>query len=295
MLKNYCPKSGNCNNDIDKINAGFLWLFNAFFGKHGSSVINNTYKDDTVCIMIWLSYMLNLKSHDGINTLKSFYSQHIQNNEKYTKIEVNDETYDNYKKIIDEIKEYMDINISHMSRFYKLLKLLCNMNTAYTRNSSSKCSEHAKKFADEYEKLFNDNDNIEGSSYNKVLRVLSRYYNNFEKGRSYNNISLYLPSLSTEKTSRKVIVAGSNETKIDDSSIGIYQSNLVTTPLSFNTILSDSSILNKLIRVLSILVAIPIFWGISYKYSLFGFRKRSQKQNLREKLKKIRRKWMINI
>ncbi|WBY57650.1 PIR protein [Plasmodium yoelii yoelii] len=49
---------------------------------------------------------------------------------------------------------------------------------------------------------------------------------------------------------------------------------------------SSSSIASKLIPILSILVAIPIFLGIAYKYSLFGFRKRGQKQHLRENLKK---------
>ncbi|SBW38133.1 Plasmodium variant antigen protein Cir/Yir/Bir, putative, partial [Plasmodium berghei] len=40
---------------------------------------------------------------------------------------------------------------------------------------------------------------------------------------------------------------------------------------------SSSSIKNKLIPVLSIIVAVPIFLGIFYKYSLFGFRKKCKK------------------
>ncbi|ETB60751.1 hypothetical protein YYC_02360 [Plasmodium yoelii 17X] len=46
----------------------------------------------------------------------------------------------------------------------------------------------------------------------------------------------------------------------------------------------------SLISIAFIFVAIPIFWGISYKYSLFGFRKRFQKQKLREKIKNIMKK-----
>ncbi|CXH20923.1 Plasmodium variant antigen protein Cir/Yir/Bir, putative [Plasmodium berghei] len=47
-----------------------------------------------------------------------------------------------------------------------------------------------------------------------------------------------------------------------------------------------SALVNKLIIVLSILVAIPICLGISYKYSLFGFRK---------KCKKIKKKIIIRL
>ncbi|EAA19528.1 uncharacterized protein PY17X_0400019 [Plasmodium yoelii] len=46
----------------------------------------------------------------------------------------------------------------------------------------------------------------------------------------------------------------------------------------------------SLISIAFIFVAIPIFLGISYKYSLFGFRKRFQKQKLREKIKNIMKK-----
>ncbi|ETB59044.1 hypothetical protein YYC_03336 [Plasmodium yoelii 17X] len=284
IFKKYCPGE-KCNNDIDKINAGCLWLFNSFFNKYGSSAINNTYKDDTVCIMIWLGYILNLKSHDGIITLNNFYSQHIQNNTKYTEHNFTDQTHKNYKGIIDAIKEYMDINISHISRFYKLLKVLCNMNSAYTSSNSNNFSEYVKKFADEYEKLLNDNENNDDSSYNKVLIVLSRYYNNFGNGRAFNG-KISLPSLPTEKKKKKVIVENSKEPKAHDLPDGTDQSDIETRIQSDDTTLSESSLVNKLVIVLSILAIIPIFLGISYKYSLFGFRKRSQKQHLRKKLKK---------
>ncbi|EAA22040.1 putative yir3 protein, partial [Plasmodium yoelii yoelii] len=49
---------------------------------------------------------------------------------------------------------------------------------------------------------------------------------------------------------------------------------------------SDPSVVSRLIPVLLIYVVTLILLGISYKYSLFGFRKRSPKQHLREKLKK---------
>ncbi|ETB56679.1 hypothetical protein YYC_05498 [Plasmodium yoelii 17X] len=284
FFKEYCHN--NCESDIDKINAGCLQLINYFFIKLGFSADSNTLKSDAVCIIIWLGYILSLKPPDKINTINDFYSSHIENNEEYSKHKINDDKYNNYKKIIDETKEYMNINISNMPKFYKLLKLLCSINTAYTNKNSSQASEHAKKFADEYQKLYDDDNNNEGNSYNKILNVLSNYYNNFGEGTDYNNTSIDRPKLPTKKTPKIVDVENSSATKATGSSSEPNKSDITTKTPSPNIKLSDSSLVNKLIIVLSIFSATLIFFGIAYKYSLFGFRKRSQKQHLREKLKK---------
>ncbi|CDU85261.1 PIR protein [Plasmodium yoelii] len=281
----YCPNR-NCEDDTDIVNAGGLWLFNAFFGISGTSHYHNAYKDMVVCIMVWLSYKLSLKTFDNITTLKNFYSNHIENNEKYTEHIINDGKFKSYKEIIDELNGYMDINISYMSKFDELLKLLCKMNTAYTKDISSDFSEHANNFVDKYKELLNDDNNIDNSSYSKVLLVLSNYYNNFENNKALRSTSMKLPPLPTEKTAKKVGVIDRKETKTNDSSSKKDKLNIETPNPSYTTTFSGSPLINKLIPVLSTLVAIAIFWGISYKYSLFGFRKRSQKQHLREKLNK---------
>ncbi|ETB59951.1 hypothetical protein YYC_03301 [Plasmodium yoelii 17X] len=285
LFKKYCS-SEKCEGDVNIVNAGCLWLFNEFFGKTGTSSYHDVYKDVTMCIMIWLSYKLSLKTFNNITTLKDFYSNYIENNKEYTKDKLNDETYSSYKEIIDEIKEYMNIDIINISKFYKLLKLLCDMNTSYKNNNSSKISEDGNKFVDEYQKLFDDDNNNGDNSYNKVLLVLSNWYNNFGKGTRYNNTSINLTPLPTKKTPKKDNVESSKETKTTESSNEAGKSDIATITLSQNTTLSGSSLVNKIISVLSIFGAIAIFFGISYKYSLFGFRKRAQKQNLREKLKK---------
>ncbi|CDR19172.1 YIR protein [Plasmodium yoelii] len=51
---------------------------------------------------------------------------------------------------------------------------------------------------------------------------------------------------------------------------------------------------STLISIGFIFVAVSIFLGIAYKYSLLGFRKRSQKQCLRERIKNIKKKLIIN-
>ncbi|ETB63512.1 hypothetical protein YYC_00036 [Plasmodium yoelii 17X] len=285
IFKKYCPNE-KCNSDLDKVNAGCLSLFYEFFGKFGTTVDPNTYKGDVLCIMIWLSYILSLKPPDNITKLNEFYSNHIQNNEKYTTRNVNDEGYDSYTDIIDEIKEYIDININHMSKFYELLKLLCGMNTAYTNGKSNDFSEHANKFVGKYKELLNDDNNIDNSSYDKVLRVFFKYYNDFEKGRARSKAQMERPQLPTEKTPKNGEAGSSKEIKTADPSIETDQSGTVTTILSSNTTLSVSSLVNKLIPISFILVVTIILLVIAYKYSLCGFRKRSQKQQIREKLKK---------
>ncbi|CXH20047.1 Plasmodium variant antigen protein Cir/Yir/Bir, putative [Plasmodium berghei] len=236
FFNKYCPNN-NCDVDIDIVNDGCLWLFNNFFGSFGISLYRNTYKDMVVCVMIWLSYKLNQKTEHRTTKLNDFYSNYIQNRTEYAKHKPNDETYDNYNKILDEIKEYMDIDINNIS-------------------------------------------------YNKVLLVLFKCYENFGKNTVLNITSTNCPSLPTKKTAENGSISSSKEIKTIESSSKTEQSFHITTPVSSNTILSSSSLVNKLIPVLSTLVAIAIFLGISYKYMLFGFRKRTQKQHLRENVKK---------
>ncbi|CAD2089744.1 PIR protein CIR protein [Plasmodium vinckei brucechwatti] len=53
--------------------------------------------------------------------------------------------------------------------------------------------------------------------------------------------------------------------------------------------------LTKLIPALSTFSVIPVFLGIAYKYSLFGVDKLFQRQHLRKKLKKVKKKMKLNI
>ncbi|EAA18720.1 putative bir1 protein [Plasmodium yoelii yoelii] len=264
LLKKYCPNN-QCESDTDKINAGCLGLFIDMFGTHGSSFSLRTYKDEAACILIWLGYILTLKPHNEITSLMDFYSNYMQNYEKYTEHIIANQIYKNYKEIIDAIKEYMNIDISNMAKFYELLKLLCDMNSTYTKDKSTECLQHANKFVDEYRMLLNDDKNIDNSTYSKVLRVVSNYYNNFEKGRDFSKIEITFPTLPTKKTTPKVEVEGSDRTKKVESLSGTGKSDNTMTTLSSNTTLSSSSILNKIIPVLSIFGAIAVFLGISYK------------------------------
>ncbi|ETB63466.1 hypothetical protein YYC_00221 [Plasmodium yoelii 17X] len=263
-FKKYCPKE-SCNNDIEKINAGCLWLIYEFFVRLGFSAGQHVLKYDSVCIIIWLGYIISLKSQDGINKLSDYYSKHIKDNVEYSKHEIGDDKYKNYKNIIDEIQEYMNIDISIMPEFYKLLKLLCNMYTAYEASKSTEVLQHANDFVDKYKKLLDDDNNNEGNSFNKILNVLSIYYNNLVKGNRFNKLSIDRPSLPIEKTPKKDNPEGTRVTEATEISSEQGKSDIATATPSSDITLSESSLVNKLVIVLPILAAIPIFLGIAYK------------------------------
>ncbi|CXJ30287.1 BIR protein [Plasmodium berghei] len=263
-FKQYCSNQ-NCVNELEKISAGCLYLFNEFF--KDSSVFNSVAKSNINIvdyIIIWLSYMLNLKeNNDGTSNLTYFYTTNI-NNDKYTNTIDGVEGYTSYKDLIDKKKDLMDISNENMSKFYDAFKSLCEMYTEFddTNKNCTKCSGKAKEFVEKYKNLNENSNNTEGSPYRKILSTLSNDYNNLKnKCDSFPTISEINTSTNTAKRPEQASAQASEVT------------------------LSSSSIGNKLIPVLSIFGAIAFFLGIGYKYSLFKSRKRSRKQHLREKVK----------
>ncbi|EAA19541.1 putative bir1 protein [Plasmodium yoelii yoelii] len=309
IFKEYCNVN-SCDSDINKINAGCLWLFNYFFVTSAIPFYRDFYKHVVVCIMIWLSYKLNQKTENGTRKLNDFYLNNIANETEYTEHKIYGKTFKSYKEIIDQINEYMDIDINKISKFYELLKLLCNMITDNKDKNSSSFSEHANKFVVEYEQLLNDDNNIDDSSYDKILRLLSNYYNTFEKHIVFPNIEMNRGPLPTKKIAENDGVEDSNEIKIDEPSSETGNQDIETIALSPNTALSGSSLVNKIIPVLSIFGAIAIFLGISYKVNNEEFKnyfhlymklfviwisETSSKTTIKRKAKKIKKKLVINI
>ncbi|CDS44698.1 YIR protein, partial [Plasmodium yoelii] len=256
---NYCNNidfsDSYCNidfkSDFDKISAGCLYLLDEFIkdcGVDPPPARNNINIVDY--ILIWLSYMLTLKESEKDNTT-CFYSTYIYYCDKYN-TGINGFTdYKNYKELIDnKIAMYgMDSNI--LSNFYKAFKLLCEMYTEFDENTPNcaTCSEKADNFVKIYKEL-NDPDNIKYSGYCQAWSTLSNDYKNLKN--KYKNYD-FLPEIDTtqsdakcsEQTSKKTDVAGYEQFSEDTS--------------------SSSSIANKLIPVLLIFAAIPIFLGIAYK------------------------------
>ncbi|ETB60758.1 hypothetical protein YYC_02367 [Plasmodium yoelii 17X] len=281
-VQNYCSNGESegtgCKTDLDKINGGCLWLFEQNIINNIDSLSKDQFKIIIIYIIIWLNYMINLKKDGKTNNLNDFYTQYIEKNTYYSSCKKNDNDcsntlkektgYNNFKEIIDKRKDFVNINFDDVSKVYAAFKSLCSM---YNEIDASKpeCKEYlekAKEFVKKYDELNNDSSISEDSSYKQILSNLSTDYNNFKNYCSENQDDCSdIPHLSPIKTINK---------RVQDSGQIVEATS------------SSSSIISKIIPVLSIFGAIPIFLGIVYKYSLFGFRKRSQKQHLREKIKK---------
>ncbi|CAD2100942.1 PIR protein CIR protein [Plasmodium vinckei petteri] len=237
----YLDSSGHCDDYLEMASSGVIHLLKNL-EKYGLE-----YDKLAEYAILWLRYKLNQKEPHYKTQLSEFYNNYIQTNKHYND-KINNSGSMNYKDIIDTKKDLMDIK--EMTKFsypFKILLLLYNNNN---NKKSGNCthSDDAKKFADEFEKLNNDSNNIGSSSYNKMLYRLSDDYNNLK------NKCTNFPTLPKVKT-----------------------------PPS------------KLIPALSTFSVIPVFLGIAYKYSLFGVDKLFQRQYLRTKLKKVKKKMKLNI
>ncbi|EAA15608.1 putative yir4 protein [Plasmodium yoelii yoelii] len=245
FLDGYCG-SNSCDTDFEKINGGCLYLFNKIFGTSElfKSVANSNI-NIVEYIMIWLTYMLNLKNQVGNKTNPIFFYETTINNDKY-KNSIPDVTeYKNYKDLIDKKKYFLDMDKKIISNFYEAFKLLCEMYNEFDDKTSycSKSSEKANKFVKKYDELNKDHSITGNNSYNQLLSTLSKDYDNFKN--KYNNTqcskSSPLPTIEKTKISAQKTVQISEDTS------------------------SSSSITTRLFTVLSIFGAIAFFLGISYK------------------------------
>ncbi|SCM00990.1 CIR protein, partial [Plasmodium chabaudi adami] len=250
------------DNDIDKVNAVSFWLFEQNLWDCSSPSINAKSNTDIVYyIVIWLIYMLRLKGGDQIGDVTKFYNKCINPAQGYIDSIKNTNTnaYNTYKNLIDHKLYLMNTGIKDISIFYDAFKLLCKMYNEFEGDNPD-CTKNlndAKKFAEKYEILFNNNNNndtdtdTEDSLYSQILSILSTDYYNF-----------------ISQCHEKKEGCGRFPSLPDYSRCSLTKNALIT----------------------FIFVSIPIFLGVAYKHSLFGFGKRSQKQYLREKRKKTKRK-----
>ncbi|SCL83744.1 Plasmodium variant antigen protein Cir/Yir/Bir, putative [Plasmodium chabaudi chabaudi] len=282
MFDAYCPTNirmqdrknddeGQCSGYSETVISAFIQLQESFKSDNGQEKLE---KDKLAqYAILWLSYKINKHPiiNYGIDDIYNNFAKYRYWTSKYN-------------KYIEQIKKYM--NIKDMSKLYEAFILLCNMYTEIDANKSNctKCSQKAHEFVKKFKILNDDSNNTEGSSYTQLLHTLSNDYDNLKKKcANCQSINLpTLPSIKPKKISPPNSVESYGKTPIDNS----VQVSDVTT--------SNSSIASKLIPIL-LIFSIPIFLGIAYKYSLFGFDKRLQRKYLKEKLKKIKKKINLNI
>ncbi|CDS45024.1 PIR protein [Plasmodium yoelii] len=256
-FKNHCT-NGNCDNDTDKVNARCLYIFDEFF--KNKSAFETEAKGNIYIvqyILIWLSYVLSLIESNQDDNRKHFYNTYINAGGKYTNNIDYIVGYKGYKDLIDRNNYILSMDKNIISKLYDAFSTLCDICIG-VNGENSNCDnslEKANQFVETYKKIIIDHNIGENIRYFYVLINLLTDYDNLKK-----NCDIFPPIPDITK-----IISEQHVCEVASSS---------------------SSIASKLIPILSILVAIPIFLGIAYKYSLFGFRKRGQKQHLRENLKK---------
>ncbi|CAD2105430.1 PIR protein CIR protein [Plasmodium vinckei] len=280
IIDKYChygntSGNGKCHNYYQRASSGVIYLL--------KTLKKYNLEDDKLAeyAILWLRYKLNRTAPYHETKLNDFYTNHIEKNNYYNeKIKDNGPTY---KEIIDKKKDLMNIN--EMTKFsypFNLLLILYNATNANTLNCTN-YSYYASEFATRFKQLNEDPNNIEGSSYNKILSTISNDYDNLKKKCKK------FSSLAQNRVESPA--ASSVDNPVEKSVKGSEQH----TALIPEVTSSSSSISTTLIPALSIVSVIPVFLGIAYKYSLFGIDKLFQRQYLRTKLKKLKKKMKLNI
>ncbi|ETB56408.1 hypothetical protein YYC_05836, partial [Plasmodium yoelii 17X] len=180
-FKRYC-NSNECDNNLNKINAGCLYLLDAFF--ENSSVFNSVAKSNVNIveyIMIWLSKMLSRIENTENQSLQFFYDIYTNGDNNYKKPIANVIGCSNYKELIDKTN-MMNMKIKDISKLYDAFTTLCTMHYEFDKQEP-KCTKYlnsAKNFVEQYKKLKGDSSITEKSSYDKLLYTLSKDYDNFK-------------------------------------------------------------------------------------------------------------------
>ncbi|CDU16025.1 hypothetical protein YYC_02361 [Plasmodium yoelii 17X] len=280
----HCPNQ-KCDNDDKKISSAFI-AFLAFFNVEG---VDENLDSDKIAeyAILWLGHKLNQKTEYGTTTLSDFYTKHIETNNHYNQKIFGDNNKIK-KDIIENKIESMNIDIKDIFNFYEVFKLLCKMDNELGKNKGKRniCLKSVGEFYEKYEKLKNGLDINKGSSYLQLLSSLSKDYDKFKEkykkvcsDNEFVEACLRSPVTKSPMTNCPVIncpVINCPVTNCPVTESPVTESPVTECPVTKNT----------LITIGIIFVAASILLGVSYKYSLFGFRKRSQKQHLREKLKK---------
>ncbi|EAA20009.1 putative yir3 protein [Plasmodium yoelii yoelii] len=229
-FKKYCTNE-NCVDDTDKINARCLYIFDTFF--KDKVVFEKDAKGNiniVEYIMIWLSYVLSLIKSEENDSIDSFYKKYIEKDGKYTTNNIDYIVgYKCYKDLIDRNKYILSMDMNIISKLYDAFNTLCDTYIELGTNNSDcmQDSEKAHQFVEKYKKIIIDHNIGENIRYFYVLINLLTDYDNL-------------------KTKCKKFPSTPDIKKIISEA-------------------TSSSIASKLIPILSILVAIPIFLGIAYK------------------------------
>ncbi|CAD2114552.1 PIR protein CIR protein [Plasmodium vinckei petteri] len=269
IIHKYCHygnTSGRCHDYYQRASSGIIHLLKALNDKDGLE-----YDKLAEYAILWLGYKLAMKPQNNGIKLNNFYTNYIEKN-KYYNNKINDNGL-TYKAIIDTKKDFM--NIKEISKFnypFSILFYLYNVNNPNNLKCTNN-SNYPEIFANKFKELNNDSNNIENSSYNKMLFTLSDDYDNLKK-IYVNNKSCNFPSLpkiESKKSSGEIFVQTPTQNTVEKSRQISGETPEVTS--------SSSSISTTLIPGLSTFSVIPVFLGIAYKTIFKKKIKKSKEEN----------------
>ncbi|SCL84984.1 CIR protein, partial [Plasmodium chabaudi chabaudi] len=138
-----------------------------------------------------------INSNNNFTNLNEFYTKYIETNNECYNDKIKDDDKMTYKNIIDANKDLTNMDIKEISKFNYPFGILFYLHYAYHHDSwnCDKNLGHANSFVTEFKNLNDDPNNIENSSYNKLLSTLSNDYNNLKKIFYDKNDSCEFPSL----------------------------------------------------------------------------------------------------
>ncbi|SCL88750.1 CIR protein, partial [Plasmodium chabaudi adami] len=202
-IHNYCYygdkqlEKDKCSGYYEMTSSGVIHLINNLKGKN---VLD--YDKLAEYAILWLSYKLKIKENNRIKKLSDFYNSYIETNDCYNK-NINGNDGLTYKAIIDKKKDLMDMNISEIFKLeapFNILYLLYH-EISDEKSFCTKNLDYAKKFAEKYEILFNNNNDTEDSPFSQILYTLSDDYNNLQKKcTNFPSLPVYPRSFSIKVT-----------------------------------------------------------------------------------------------
>ncbi|VTZ73117.1 PIR protein [Plasmodium yoelii] len=277
----YCPDN-KCDNDNIKISSAFIALLK-FYKDFGD--MKNLDSDKLAeYAILWLGHKVNQKTENRTTKLNDFYNNHIKTNSHYDQKKIGDSDSKININVIENKIKSMNIDIKDISNFYEVFKLLCKMGSEVGKKETqcNTCLKNAGEFYEKYEKLKNALDINKGSSYFQLWLSLSKDYDKFKEKYNTRGCS----NIKFLETCSQSLVTKSPVTNCPVTTSPVTNSPATNCPATNCPATECPVTKNTLITIAIIFVAASTLLGVSYKYSLFGFRKRSQKQHLREKLKK---------
>ncbi|SCL87488.1 CIR protein, partial [Plasmodium chabaudi chabaudi] len=201
-IHNYCDyddrqEKGKCSGYYEMTSSGVIYLLENLKKKCNLD-------DDKLAeyAILWLSYKLKIKENNMIKKLSDFYNSYIERNEYYNK-NINGGDGLTYKEIIDKKKDLMDMDINEIFKLEAPFNILYYLYDQISDEKSfcTKYSNYAKKFAEKYEILFNNNNDTEDSPFSQILYTLSDDYNNLQKKcTNFPSIPVYPRSFSIKVT-----------------------------------------------------------------------------------------------